>query len=112
MMPREENDLARSFYTGVLGLPEIDKPEGLKASKSIWFQLPDKTEIHVNVEEGFIASPKAHTAFAVEDLEALKQKLTAAGYEVKLDTRLAPIKRFFTKDPFGNRLEFTDKMIK
>jgi hypothetical protein len=37
-MPRGQEDAARRFYCGVLGLPEIPKPAHLAARGGVWFQ--------------------------------------------------------------------------
>lgn len=42
---------------------------------------------------------------SVARLEALGRQLAAAGAAVAWDTELPDVPRFFTADPFGNRLE-------
>ena len=37
-MPRGEEDRARSFYAGLLGLREIPKPAPLAGRGGLWFQ--------------------------------------------------------------------------
>ena len=49
-MPKGCEDLARAFYTGLLGLREIPKPESLRARGGVWFEA-DGLDIHVSVEE-------------------------------------------------------------
>lgn len=39
------------------------------------------------------------------DLDTLAQRLKAAGHEVVWDEALPGVQRFYTADPFGNRLE-------
>jgi hypothetical protein len=51
---------------------------------------------------------KAHPAFAVESpaaLNTLAERLTLAFAPVHWDEELAGVARFFTEDPWGNRLE-------
>jgi catechol 2,3-dioxygenase-like lactoylglutathione lyase family enzyme len=43
---------ARTFYAGVLGVPEIAKPPVLAARGGVWFR-GDGVEIHVGVEDPF-----------------------------------------------------------
>ena len=38
-------------------------------------------------------------------LEKLARRVEGAGYEAEWDERIAGRKRFYTRDPFGNRLE-------
>ncbi len=45
---------------------------------------------------------KAHPAFAVEDLDALAERIG----DVRWDDELPGVRRFYAHDPFGNRLEF------
>lgn len=104
-MPKGEEGRARAFYRDLLGLPEIQKPARLAASGGAWFERGE-LKVHLGVEEDFRPARKAHAAFVVDDLAALAGALEAAGSEVILDDRLPGYDRFFTSDPFGNRLEF------
>jgi catechol 2,3-dioxygenase-like lactoylglutathione lyase family enzyme len=96
---------ARSFYGGVLGLTEIDKPEHLRGRGGCWFQIDQDTQLHLGVEEPFRPAAKAHPALVVTDLVATRIGLLSAGAPVIEDTQLAGFVRFYTADPFGNRLE-------
>lgn len=98
---------ARRFYGELLGLPEIAKPEPLRAAGGAWFQVGPQ-QLHVGVAEPFSAAAKAHPALAVDDeaeLRALGARLQAAGAPVRWDDRLPDAVRFYTEDPWGNRLE-------
>lgn len=95
----------RAFYGGVLGMTEIGKPEPLRARGGAWFRA-GSAEVHVGIEEGFRPSPKAHPGFAVPDVEALAVRVAGAGAEVIWDEHIPGLRRFHTKDPVGNRLEF------
>ena len=98
---------ARAFYGGLLGLPEVDKPVPMRASGGAWFALGDG-QLHVGVvADGFTAATKAHPGLSVSEaeLDALAERLRAAGAPVDWDDRLPEVRRFYTADPFGNRLE-------
>jgi catechol 2,3-dioxygenase-like lactoylglutathione lyase family enzyme len=100
---------ARRFYGGVLGLPEVAKPDALAARGGVWFALGDGGhQLHVGVEEDFAPSRKAHPAFAVSpgSLEVLAERLVDAGCEVRWDSSIPGMARFYVDDPWGNRLEF------
>jgi ribosomal protein S18 acetylase RimI-like enzyme len=100
--PRDGEDAARAFYGDLLGLEELPKPERLRARGGVWFALGDH-QLHVGIEEPFAPARKAHPALAVapaSELEALADRLSAAGHEVSWD---GP--RIYVSDPFGNRLE-------
>jgi catechol 2,3-dioxygenase-like lactoylglutathione lyase family enzyme len=79
---------ARRFYGELLGLPEIDKP-------------------HIGVQEPFFPARKAHPALRVRatQLDALALRLAEAGAEVIWDEELPDVRRFFSEDPWGNRIE-------
>jgi extradiol dioxygenase family protein len=74
----------------------------------VWFGL-GRGELHVGVEEGFVASKKAHPAIRLashEALDALAERLEARGIQVRWDDRLPGARRFYASDPWGNRVEF------
>jgi hypothetical protein len=97
---------ARRFFGELLGLKELEKPEPLRSRGGAWFALGGG-QLHVGVEEPFTAARKAHPAFRVsaEELEELARRLEAAGKRVEWDGSLPGSRRFFTADPWGNRLE-------
>jgi predicted enzyme related to lactoylglutathione lyase len=66
-------------------------------------------ELHLGVEEGFRPATKAHVALAVSGLDALAARLEAGGHPVRWDEALAGRRRFYTDDPFGNRLELMER---
>jgi catechol 2,3-dioxygenase-like lactoylglutathione lyase family enzyme len=72
-----------------------------------WFRVGPQ-ELHVSEEAGFVPAARAHPAFELDaaGLEALAERLAAAGAPVKWDERLPGARRFYSYDPAGNRLEF------
>jgi hypothetical protein len=98
---------ARQFYGALVGLSELQKPEPLWARGGVWFELGDG-QLHIGVEEPFAAAREAHPAFRWTDAElrAVAKRLADAGAPVRWDEELPGIRRFFTDDPWGNRLEF------
>ena len=99
-------DEARAFYGGLLGLTELPKPEPLAARGGCWFRAGSQ-ELHVGVEDPFAPARKAHPALRVNpgELDAYAQRLEAGGAPVEWDDRYPGVRRFFTADPFGNRIE-------
>jgi catechol 2,3-dioxygenase-like lactoylglutathione lyase family enzyme len=97
---------ARGFYGDVLGLPEVAKPRSLEGRGGVWFSLGVQ-ELHVGVEEPFSPARKAHPALRVEpaELDAVAERLAAAGAKVAWDDLLPGVRRFYTEDPWGNRVE-------
>jgi catechol 2,3-dioxygenase-like lactoylglutathione lyase family enzyme len=99
---------ARRFYGELLGLHELDKPAGLAGRGGAWFALGAGTQLHVGVAEDFAPARKAHPGLRVHSvarLESLGRQLAAVGAPVAWDSELPGVRRFFTHDPFGNRLE-------
>lgn len=109
-MPPGEEDRARLFYIDILGFTEIPKPAELAKRGGAWFQAHN-VQLHLGVEADFRPARKAHPAFLVTDLDALLTRAREAGYE--MDTSqpaLDGFKRAHVFDPFGNRIEFIEKL--
>ncbi len=100
-MPAGEEDRARGFYVGVLGMTEIDKPPVLAARGGAWFRAGG-VELHLGVEADFRPARKAHPGILVTDLDALAARLDTPDR----DGGFPGHRRFYAADPFGNRLEF------
>ena len=97
---------ARAFYGDLLGLTEIEKPAPLQPRGGVWFTL-GFAQLHIGVEEPFAPARKAHPAlrWSQAGLRAVGGRLEAAGAPVRWDDTLPGVLRFFTEDPWGNRLE-------
>jgi catechol 2,3-dioxygenase-like lactoylglutathione lyase family enzyme len=104
-MPAGGEDAARRFYGTLLGLPERPKPPNLAARGGAWFE-DGAIRVHLGVEGDFRPARKAHVAFVVDDVAALRAACRDAGYETTQDEPLAGHDRIYVNDPFGNRLEF------
>lgn len=96
---------AREFYGSILGLPEIEKPATLRARGGCWFQCGVQ-QLHIGVESDFRPAKKAHPAFEVSNLDALRATLQSHNIKITDDDALPGARRFYADDPFGNRLEF------
>ena len=103
-MPAGGEAEARRFYGDLIGLVEIEKPETLRSLGGVWF-ASGSIDIHIGVEEPFVPAKKAHVAYHVTDLEKVAATLHEAGFLVTPDDRLPGYNRFYTEDPFGNRVE-------
>ncbi len=104
-MPPGGEAEARRYYRDLLGLREVPKPEALAARGGCWFEGKG-IAVHMGVQQAFQAARKAHPAFRVADLAGLADRLSLAGFEVEYDRNLPGIDRFYSADPFGNRIEF------
>jgi catechol 2,3-dioxygenase-like lactoylglutathione lyase family enzyme len=99
-------EAARAFYGDLLGLVEIEKPDLLRGRGGVWFALGEQ-QLHIGVEEQFRPALKAHPALRVAagQLDELAGRLSEAGVQVQWDDELPGVRRFFSADPWGNRIE-------
>jgi catechol 2,3-dioxygenase-like lactoylglutathione lyase family enzyme len=103
-MPAGEEEVARGFYSGLLGMMEIPKPPELAKRGGSWFQSGG-VQVHLGVEANFRAAKKAHPAFRCTDFDGLVSRLRAAGIEVTDAADIPGVRRCHVHDPFGNRIE-------
>jgi catechol 2,3-dioxygenase-like lactoylglutathione lyase family enzyme len=103
-MPPGGEDAARAFYDGLLGMPEVEKPAPLAGRGGCWFAHAG-VQVHLGVEPGFRPAGKAHPAFRIADLDGLVAKLATAGHRIAWSEDLPGVRRCYTDDPFGNRIE-------
>jgi catechol 2,3-dioxygenase-like lactoylglutathione lyase family enzyme len=106
-MPTGEENKARAFYTGLLLLREVEKPAALAGRGGCWFES-GTLRIHLGVETQFAPARKAHPALQVEGLDDWASRLTEGGAPVLWDSDLPGYRRFYTADPFGNRIEMLE----
>lgn len=109
----EDTVQALEFYQGVLGL-EVDASRPDLGYPGAWLKLPAQQQIHLlqlpnpDPREGRPAhgGRDRHVAFAIDDLQTLITRLTAAGvtYTLSRSGRRA----LFCRDPDGNALEFIE----
>lgn len=99
-------DEARCFFGELLGLAEITKPPFLRGRGGVWFAVGSQ-QLHVGVQEPFSPARKAHPALRVAPghLDQIGERLLAAGATVTWDEALPRYRRFYTDDPWGNRIE-------
>jgi catechol 2,3-dioxygenase-like lactoylglutathione lyase family enzyme len=109
-IPRGEEDRARAFYGGVLGLIEIPKPANQRERGGLWYRV-GALELHIGVEDDFRPAKKAHPALLVDDLAAVVALTEAAGHPPKPDALVIEgYDRVFVSDPFGNRIELLQRL--
>lgn len=103
-------EAARAFYSGLLGLPEIERPDfGIPG---IWYQA-GSVQLHlIQTPEGVDVGRRApaltplaqHIAFEIEDYPAMCARLEGAGIEMIATG--AEVGQIFVRDPDGNTIEF------
>ena len=109
-IPVGAEDKARKFYCGVLGLKEIPKPDSLAGRGGFWLEL-GRFQVHVGTEdvEGR-AESKAHIAYEVVNIDDWEAKLKGADIAVTHCIQIPYYRRFEFRDPFGNRVEFLERI--
>ena len=108
-MPPDQEDGAERFYGGILGFDVVPKPAHLAVRGGCWFES-HSVKVHLGVEADFTPARKAHPAFVVSNLRKLEDRFNAAGVTIVWDTQISGFERFYAADPFGNRLEFMQRV--
>ncbi|RAI98659.1 catechol 2,3-dioxygenase-like lactoylglutathione lyase family enzyme [Chitinophaga skermanii] len=106
-IPPGAGEQARAYYSGVLGLKEINRPEPLANRPGMWFAMGD-IELHIG-EEANQSPSKRHPAFEVIDIESVRKYFLDKGMVVKDEIPIPGQTRFSIFDPFGNRIELLEK---
>jgi catechol 2,3-dioxygenase-like lactoylglutathione lyase family enzyme len=116
--PEAETD-AKRFYGQVLGMTEIVKPDNL-GRRGAHYKVSGESgqELHLGIASVEDAANnrrlQRHIGFQVYDLDAARKAVEDAGFEiedaeaVRSEARNFTLKRFFVRDPGGNRLEIME----
>ncbi|MBN3880004.1 MULTISPECIES: VOC family protein [unclassified Nostoc] len=107
--PFEVEEAMLSFYSEVLGLTEIARPDVVKNDSGAWYKLGD-IQLHVSREKNANnQASRRHFCFQVDNLNAFEEHLKEHGIEIIPDQRPLPeCVRFFLRDPGGNRIEIAE----
>jgi catechol 2,3-dioxygenase-like lactoylglutathione lyase family enzyme len=107
--PRAQEDAAKHFYGTVLGLQELPKPGALQGRGGAWYACGNAM-LHLGVEDDFHPAGKAHPGLLVNDVDEVARRLHSAGCEPIPGIPIPGYRRIETRDPFGNRLEFLQRV--
>lgn len=102
-VPVERLAEAKQFYTHIMGLPEIERPNHLFSTTGYWFNIGN-IQLHIGVEPAVSHSIR-HTAFEVADVAAARKLLEKNNIEIIEEPVIPGRTRFAFIDPFGNRME-------
>jgi catechol 2,3-dioxygenase-like lactoylglutathione lyase family enzyme len=103
-VPRALEAASLEFYRNVLGLSEIEKPAELKARGGAWFQV-GATQFHIGIDPEGWPKSKRHVCFLVADLAKARASVAAKNVAIEEESEAEGLKRFFVRDPAGNRIE-------
>ncbi|MGH2806191.1 MAG: VOC family protein [Actinomycetota bacterium] len=100
--PDELMDEVLEWYEGILGLERIEKPPGTRDAGA-WFGA-GTGQVHVTLDQH--NPPKtAHFGVVVDDFGNIVERLRGAGCHIEQARQIPGRRRFFTRDPAGNRVE-------
>lgn len=104
-VPRSLENQARHFYGAVMGMTEIPKPESSRGRGGAWYQL-GPVQLHLSLEDLSENISKRHVCYTVNNLSEAEERFREAGVEILPDDLPLPgWRRFYVRDPGGNRLE-------
>jgi catechol 2,3-dioxygenase-like lactoylglutathione lyase family enzyme len=102
----ERLEEARVFYTNIIGLEPIERPDHIFDTPGYWFNIGD-AQLHLGVEKPLPFTSR-HTALEVTDIVSAKKHLEANGVEILAQEKIPGWERFAFTDPFGNRMELLE----
>ena len=108
-MPPGQEDTARTFYSGLLNIPEVPKPPELAKRGGVWFEN-GFVKVHLGIDSDFHPARRAHPGLLVRNLRTLVRKLRESGVNVSEGEVLPGYDHVYTADPFGNRLELMERI--
>ena len=88
----------------MLGYQPLDAGPELTARGACWFEGEDGAQIHLSQDPEHRAAARAHVAVAIDDLEAMRQRLDQHGVDYTA-FELTDVNVLFCVDPAGNRWE-------
>ena len=111
-VPAALEEAAKSFYGNLLGLEQIEKPDGPRKYIGAWYQLGE-SQLHLSIEkEPRNRDSNRHVCYSVSDVAGALNTLRTAGVEVISEEQLVNGgSRFFVRDPAGNLIEITEETI-
>ena len=109
-VPAALEEAAKSFYGNVLGLKQIEKPDGPRKYTGAWYQIGE-SQLHLSIEkEPRNQDSNRHVCYSVPDVSRALDTFRAGGIEVISEEQLVNGgSRFFVRDPAGNLIEITEE---
>ena len=106
-MPPEREDMAREFYSDILGLEEHSPDDGSLAGRLL-FRIGEQY-LEIASEEAFVPTHSAYPVLAVTDLDTLSATLEERMFALDWGEPEGSARRCFVHDPFGNRLGLVER---
>ncbi|HKO60003.1 MAG TPA: VOC family protein [Pyrinomonadaceae bacterium] len=107
-VPAALEDAAKKFYGDLMGLEQIEKPDGPRKYIGAWYQLGE-SQLHLSIEDApRNEDSNRHVCYSVADIPGALEAFRSAGVEVISEEQLVNGgSRFFVRDPAGNLIEIT-----
>jgi len=105
--PPGEEARARKFYGETLGLAELERPVTLRDRAGIWYSAPPG-HVHLSADRELGLHPRRHFALRVDDLDALRGRLSSHGARFEEADPIPGWRRCYVFDPFGNKIELDE----
>ena len=101
-------ETAQAFYVDILGLELLDRPDfGFPGA---WLRSGGQ-EVHLIGIDSGAPLKEQHFAFRVDDLDAVRAALEAAGVKCSKPREISGIcRQAFAHDPSGNMVEFNERL--
>ncbi len=103
---------ARMFYGEILGFKEIPRVANplSPSEEGLWFQVGER-QLHIAIEHfPERINTMAHVAYRVSNVDELIARLKANAFVCDEAIVLNGHRRTKLRDPFGNRIEFLQKL--
>ena len=109
-VPGALEEATKHFYGVILGLKQLQKPEGSRTSVGAWYQL-GAVQLHLSIEDEVDnQASDRHVCYVVRDVASAAQHFSDAGVAVIPDARPIPGRpRTYVRDPGGNLLEIAQE---
>ena len=109
-VPAALEEAAKSFYGNLMGLEQIEKPDGPRKYIGAWYQIGE-SQLHLSIEkEPRNQDSNRHVCYSVPDVASALDTFRAGGIEVISEEQLVNGgSRFFVRDPAGNLIEITEE---
>ncbi len=106
-IPPGAESQVRAFYGGILGMTEVADGGPAAGPGGCHFRSGDlEFDFDVDLDAHAPCPRQAHPGSLVADIDALAARLAEQGVAVEWDHRFLGYRRFYARDPLGNRLEF------
>ncbi|MCW2931081.1 MAG: glyoxalase [Actinomycetia bacterium] len=97
----------RAFYGDILGMTEVDGASPADGPGGCQFRSGDlEFDFDVDLAARAPCPRQAHPGTLVADIDALAARLAERDVAVEWDDKFPGYRRFYARDPLGNRLEF------